>query len=310
MILPPGARSACASSRLFSIAPSSSFTAIRSAWNTLVAGCMFLTWKRFGMAPSTMSASSPVVCHRLRVPGAHDGGSDFTRPPLFTVAENDICQQLLVRRVHDVLRAVSLVVEPHVKPLVPREAEAAAARIEMIRGDAEVIKKIVHRALHLSQMLRNMRKIIVNEINSACIAPEPLPCYFQDLAVPVKSVIRMFANVSRKSSECPPSPTVQSTSIPAPRYSESSTNRSSSPGITGMCMYPTAPSHVLCRIRTDFFSLHAASHTPRKGCAAHPCRRPISRDRPQGRSMNPGPAGTGYIYQSPRSRYGHSDPGW
>ena len=69
-------------------------------------------------------------------------------------------------------------------------------------------------------MLRNMRKIIVNEINSACILFQPPFSYFQDLAVPVKSRDAHVRKRPRNNSECPPSPAVQSTSIPSPRYAE------------------------------------------------------------------------------------------
>ena len=50
---PPGRNRAMAASRPARNAPSSSFTAIRNAWKTRVAG---MTWATFGITPSTTRA--------------------------------------------------------------------------------------------------------------------------------------------------------------------------------------------------------------------------------------------------------------
>ena len=160
-------------------------------------------------------------------------------------------------------------------------------------------------------MLRNIRKIIVNEINSACIALQPLPGYFQDLAVPVKSDDPDIRETSPEtSSECPPfaeqcSPPV----LLFPDAPNSLRNGPAHPALPEYAYSPRQPLMYYVALELISFPLRRVPHASYTARGRNPCRS-IFPDRPQERSVNPGPAGTGCISPSPRSRSGRSGPEW
>ena len=124
----------------------------------------------------------------------------------------------------------------------------------MKRGDAEIVQEIMYRrSSSIAEMLRYMRKIIIDEINSACILFQPLLGHFQYFGVPVEGHDADSRETSPgESSECPPRPACNPPAVPSLRGAEFSTNSNQLPRhhrhvhiVHGMT------SSVLCLIRTD-----------------------------------------------------------
>ena len=143
---PPGASSPGMSASAVSSCPSSSFTAIRSAWKTRVAGLIGPALKRPGIARRTISASWPVV----RIGSLIRSSTILRNPPAesFLAKFKDQVSQLgFAQLIHQLCRGAHglIRVEPHVERPVRTEAEATVLPRKLVRRETEVEDNPVHR---------------------------------------------------------------------------------------------------------------------------------------------------------------------
>ena len=132
---PPGRTTFGSRASSRSSAPSSSFTAIRRAWNVRVAGSIP---PLRGTQLRTASASSPVVYPLRRAP-FDDPPGDPAAEPLFAVFEDHVRQTRFAQRVHEVgRRGTGSAVQSHIERAVVFEAQPAVGVVQLIRTEAEV----------------------------------------------------------------------------------------------------------------------------------------------------------------------------
>ena len=141
---PPGRRQSAATARNRSSSPSSSLTAMRSAWNVRVAGFLptrGAAWR----APRWPRA--PPWCRGLRRARAstialRDAGGE----PLLAVLADDLLELALVDPPQEIAGGLARArVHPHVeRPVVP-EREPALGAVELRRRDAEIDQEAVDR---------------------------------------------------------------------------------------------------------------------------------------------------------------------
>ena len=133
---PPGlsTRSAACSARANS--PSSSLTAMRSAWKTRVAGCRPPGSAR--TSPATRSASCARGLDAALAAFFDDGAGDGPGPPLLAVMKEDVGQLRLGGLVDEVGGAPPVPLHAHVERPVAAEREAALGLVELHRRHADV----------------------------------------------------------------------------------------------------------------------------------------------------------------------------
>ena len=138
---PPSRSSSHASGRALSSDSSSSFTAIRTAWNTRLAGCPPPKLRRTaaGSAASTAATSSAVVSIGARSRRRTISWAIRRGGGLLAVAAEELRQAALLPAVHDLTRVHVLAgIHPHVERRVVGVGEAALARVHLHGRDAQV----------------------------------------------------------------------------------------------------------------------------------------------------------------------------
>ena len=116
-------------------------TAIRSAWNTRVAGCV----RSPGGAGATRE-TRPASCRsrrRATSPVGDDGAREAPRGALLAKVEEDIGEFGLARLGQKVRRGLAAPFHPHVERRVLAQREAALGLVELHRGDADVERDAV-----------------------------------------------------------------------------------------------------------------------------------------------------------------------
>ena len=141
---PPGASAASAAARPRASSPSSSLTAILSAWKLRVAAC---GWPGFGRGSSR--SMRPASCKRRRegrgLAVLDDGAGDPPGGALLAELEEDVGEVALGEPVDEIGGGGAGPAHAHVERPVPEEGEAALGLVELHRGDADVEHHAVER---------------------------------------------------------------------------------------------------------------------------------------------------------------------
>ena len=143
---PPGASARSAAARPRASSPSSSLTAMRSAWKLRVAGC---GWPGFGRGSrrSIRPASWSVVAKGALAAVGDDGAGDAAGRALLAVLEENVGERRLGQAVDEVGGRGAGLAHPHVERAVLLEGEAAGGLVELHRGDADVEHDAVERRM-------------------------------------------------------------------------------------------------------------------------------------------------------------------
>ena len=132
---PPGTSKPGIAARAASSWPSSSLTAIRSAWKTRVAGSIGPCRARPGIARRTIAASCAGGPDRLLLPFFDDPAGDSPAESLFPQFEEQVRQIGLAQLIDQLGRRSDRFarVESHVERSVGREAETPVLPGELVR---------------------------------------------------------------------------------------------------------------------------------------------------------------------------------
>ena len=220
---PPGRSISSAAGSAASSWPSSSFTAIRSAWKTRFAGWPSPNRAGVGIASLITSTSSPVRVNGGLRPPTDDRARDGRGEPLLAVAAEDRDELPLVPGVDDRgggrLRGR---VHAHVERRVGRVGEAALGPVDLHRRDPEVEQDRVRLHVVCRELREDEREVAAQEphvdpgarLEAVEVALRGRVAVDRDeLAAPSRSSARRRA--------WPPAPNVASTTVsPGPHREE------------------------------------------------------------------------------------------
>ena len=171
---PPGLSIRIAAGSAASSAPSSSLTAIRSAWKTRLAGWPSPKRAGVGIACLIVSARSIGALERPLGAPAHDRARDLPRVALLAEALEDQRELALVGLVHELARReLGRGVHAHVERRVGGVREAALRPVELHRRDAEVEQDCVRLDVVGGELVEDERELAAQEagLHAAAAAP-------------------------------------------------------------------------------------------------------------------------------------------
>ena len=148
---------------------SSSFTAIRRAWNVRVAGCRLP--RRPPRARATTAARRPVVEMGRAATIAR---ADRAAATLFPITVDHVGQLALVGVVQQIGGGRSDGVVPHVQRLVPLEREPISCGVNLARGESQIQQNAVHPLdTGLPRQVAHVDVIAVDDPRAIPIAVQP-----------------------------------------------------------------------------------------------------------------------------------------
>ena len=245
---PPGRSIRTAAGSAASSAPSSSLTAIRSAWKTRFAGWPSPKRAGVGIAVLIVSTSSPVRSNGRSIAAADDLPRDLPRVALLAVAAEDQRQLALVGLVDELpRRELGRRVHAHVERRVGRVREAALRPVELHRRDAEVEQDRVGLDVVRRELAEHERELAAQQPRADAGARRSRSKYVR---TPGSRSIAISCPSPRRSSasrrEWPPAPKVPSTTVSPGWTARSSRTSSASTGTWSAALLCKTFGNMIC----------------------------------------------------------------